>query len=321
MGSKHKRVFFVIISLVFLASIVLSVGAVRWRIYESRNRGAMMYGNGDFQQGFGGMMNRGKYNYQVPVLNDRNQFILPEDALKSGELAVVVSDLEVAKKAMLDIAEKSKGSVYKTYISYASDNVKNGSIVVQVPAENFDSVFDGLKKIGSQVVQESTEQVAPRSFYPVPMIAEDKTVSIQDSEVEDSAGSEAEAITSTEEKPEIATYPAPNPIQVSQNKGYVKIIFVDYSSRVGKEEKRDEQKFSGNILGIGSSDNQGMRNNLVVIIGIKLILLVAIFGLLIVIFKKIFNRIKVRKENKKRVHVVRMMPKTRSRVVRIQKRK
>jgi flagellar biogenesis protein FliO len=82
-----------------------------------------------------------------------------------------------------------------------------------------------------------------------------------------------------------------------------------------------QQNVAGNILGVGNSTKQDMRNNIFVIIGVKLIFLVALLGLLFAIFKKIFHRIRRRKENVRKVHIVRQMPKARTRVVRIAKRK
>lgn len=331
MGSKHKKVLVIFISIVFLSIIALAVASVSWKMQQTRNRIGGMYGYGDdFKRGQ--MMDRigGKYQYSMPYY-DTDQFILPGDALKSGELAVVVGDLEAAKKAVFEIAEKNKGNVYKTFIAYASNNVKNGSIVVQVPAENFDAVFGELKKISNNVVQESTQQIAPMNYYPMPLIAEDKNASSSTSEevASDSVvSSEKQATVDSDlnqvsdEKSEIAIYPSPTPTDLKQDKAYIEIVFVAYgNASVGSSMMNKRSVGDNNILGIGGASGQDMRNNLLVIVGVKLIFLVAILGLLVVVFKKILNRIKVRKENKKRIHIVRQMPKTRARIVRIQKRK
>jgi hypothetical protein len=319
MGSKHKKVFVIVSGLVLLAIIAVTISAIGWKIHEARNGGYGMYGYAD---GGRGTMNRGKVNYSIPVSSTEiNQFALPQDASKSGELAVVVSNLDVAKKAVFDIAEKSKGNVYATFIAYASNNLKNGSIVVQVPAENFNSAFEDLKKISTNVVQESTQQISLRSPLPTPMIAEAQPATDATAVSEDETASDSQEKAVPEASAEIAIYPNPVQPQTLQDKGYIRIIFVDYG-KIAKNDDRDEKQYvGGNILGVGNQGNQDMRNNLIVIIGLKLILLVAILGLLVVIFKKIFSRIKVRKENKKRVHIVRMMPKTQKRVIRIAKRK
>lgn len=323
MGSKNKKILVIFISIVFLSIIVLAVASVSWKMHQTRNRIGGMYGfSNDF--GRGQMIDKfgGKYS-----CNDSDQFNLPEDALKSGDLAVVVGDLEAAKKAVFEITKKNNGNAYKTFIAYASNNVKNGSIVVQVPAENFDGVFGELKKISSNVVQESTQQIAPRSYYPMPLVAEDKDASEPASSEEIAPESQEQEVTTdsdsaSTEKSEIAIYPSQNPTGLKQDKAYIKVVFVDYGNAPSESlmmNKRDAD--SANILGIGGFSGWDMRNNLLVIVGVKLIFLVAILGLLVVVFKKIFNRVKIRKENKKRIHIVRQMPKTRARIVRIQKRK
>ena len=294
MGAKHKKIFILISGVVVLAIVVLLIAAIGWKIHEARNGGNMMYGQRD-DFGRGQMMNQGK---GLSSSAD-NQFVLPGDALKSGELAIVVNDLEIAKKAVSDVAAKSNGSVYATFIAYASKNMKNGSIVVQIPVEKFDATFGDLKKVGQQVVQESTQQVAPRGNYPVPMGA--------------TVQSSAEATSS----PEIAMYPNPAQIQSVQDKGYIRVIFVDYGNGLAVKK----QAVANSIISIGGAANQDMRNNLLVIVGVKLILLIAIFGLLFVIFKKIFHKVRRRKEHKHVAHIVRQMPKTRARIVKTQKKK
>jgi hypothetical protein len=118
---------------------------------------------------------------------------------------------------------------------------------------------------------------------------------------------------------EIASAPAQS--QLAQDKGYIKVVFVDYGAAVNSRTMMQQQNVAGNILGVGNSTQQDMRNNIFVIVGVKLIFLVALLGLLFAIFKKIFHRIRRRKENVRKVHIVRQMPKARTRVVRIAKRK
>lgn len=313
-SGKHKKFFIILILLVFLAIAALSVAIIGWKMHEGIARNNSIYG-GNF--GRGQMMNN-RGNYIMPSIAPgiENKFVLPGDALKSGELAIVVNNLDAAKQAVSDIAVKGDGEIYETFIAYTSNNVKNGSIVVQVPAEKFETAFGELKKVGSQVVQEKTTKIAPINYYPVPMTAEEKPVA------SDSVESDAPAaitLESEDAKAEIATFPTS--AQQVQDKGYIKVVFVDYGAIVNNRKTTEQQGAAGNILGIGDPAKQDMRNNLLVIVGVKLIFIVAILGLLFAIFKKIFHRIKRRKENKKVVHVVRQMPKARTRVVRIAKRK
>ncbi|HAR99737.1 MAG: hypothetical protein US57_C0011G0015 [Candidatus Moranbacteria bacterium GW2011_GWC2_37_73] len=296
LDGKHKKVFVILISVIFLAIAVLSIAAAGWKMHERR---------GDVNLGIkydgSGMMNRGGVVYPSPRIE--NQFIIPEDAAKSGELAIMVSDLEAAKKVVSAVATKNGGVVYSTAISYSGSKLKNGSIVVQIPVEKFDATFANLKTVGSKIIKESTQQIAPRNAYIMPMAAQEKVVADQDSVSSDSATSSIEPM----------IYPAPQ--QVSQNKGYIRVIFADY----GKS----------NIAGNIANDNnflQGSRG-LWVALGAKILLLLVLFVLLIVMLKRIFRNLRAARVAKKakttthHVHIVRQMPKTRQRVVRIAKKK
>jgi hypothetical protein len=264
----------------------------------------------------GQMMNRGRGAVSMPDSSStQNQFVLPEDAVRSGEIAMVVDNLESAKKAVTEIAAKDSGMIFSSFISYASDNLKNGSIVVQVPVSNFDAVFGDLKKIGNKIVQESTQQIPTRINYPVPMNAEIQSPATQNATEENSPSVDNSASNAT---PEIAIYPGIVRPQSNQDKGYVRVVFVDYGANRNAGSMMREDRFS---VGSGSITSQDPRSNLLVIFGIKLIFLIAILGLLIVIFKNLFHKVRGLKKEKKTVHIVRQMPKTRARVVRVQKKK
>ena len=294
LDGKHKKVFVVLITVIFLAIAVLSIAAAGWKMHERRS--GINFGIGSDGSG---MMNRGGGFYPSPKID--NQFIIPEDAAKSGELAIMVNDLEAAKKVVSTVAAKNGGNIYSTAISYTGSKLKNGSIVVQVPVEKFDVTFANLKTVGSKIIKESTQQIAPRNAYIMPMAAQEKVVADQDSVSSDSATSSIEPM----------IYPAPQ--QVSQNKGYIRVIFADY----GKS----------NIAGNIANDNnflQGSRG-LWVALGAKILLLLVLFVLLIVMLKRIFRNLRAARAAKKtkthHVHIVRQMPKTQKRVVRIAKKK
>ncbi|MDD5463992.1 MAG: hypothetical protein PHP62_02505 [Candidatus Moranbacteria bacterium] len=297
LDGKHKKVFVILISVIFLAIAVLSIAAAGWKMHERRS--GINFGIG---YDGSGMMNRGGGFYSSPKID--NQFIIPEDAAKSGELAIMVNDLEAAKKVVSAVATKNGGNIYSTAISYTGSKLKNGSIVVQIPVEKFDVTFANLKTVGSKIIKESTQQIAPRNAYIMPMAAaQEKIVADQDAVSPDSATSSIEPM----------IYPAPQ--QVSQNKGYIRVIFADY----GKS----------NIAGNIANDNnflQGSRG-LWVALGAKLLLLLVLFVLLIVMLKRIFRNLRAARAAKKakttthHVHIVRQMPKTRQRVVRIAKKK
>jgi hypothetical protein len=308
-GGKHKKVFIILAVLVFLAVAALSVAVIGWKMHEGFSRNGLVYGGGNFTRGQM-MNNRGGYVVPPIVSSVENQFVLPQDAARSGEIAIVVNNLEAAQQAVADIAAKDNGNVYETFIAYASNNLKNGSIVVQVPADNFEAAFGDLKKVGSSVVQEKTSRIAPVNYYPTPLAANENPVA--------SDSTDKVATPESAAQPTDATAAYPTKVQ---NKGYIKVVFVDYGSAANTGKTTIKQSVAGNMMGVGNSFNQDMKNNLLIIVGVKLIFLIAIFGLLIAVFKKIFHRIKRRKENKKVVHVVRQMPKARTRIVRIQKKK
>ncbi|KKQ52774.1 MAG: hypothetical protein US70_C0007G0023 [Parcubacteria group bacterium GW2011_GWD2_38_11] len=288
LGGKHKKVFIIVGGIILFAIIFLSIASASWKMREVRNGGMYSFSRGQ-------MNSSEKRFYSMPSnsSNGENQFVLPEDALRSGELAIVVSDLETAKKAISDIATKSKGNIYATFISYASNSLKNGSIVVQVPVENFASAFGELKKVGGRVVQEKTQQVPPRYYYPMGIAAEGEATS----------AAPQQPTSSSDVKPEIAIYPNPAQTQLAQDKGYIRVIFADY--------------------GVGAGNFSQNKGGLWVVFGLKLLLLIVLIALLLVMLKRIFRSLREARAAKKTkpttVHIVRQMPKTRSRVIKIAK--
>ena len=298
LDGKHKKVFVILISVIFLAIAVLSIAAAGWKMHERRS--GVNFGIG---YDGSGMMNRGGGFYPSPKIE--NQFIIPEDAAKSGELALAVNDLEIAKKTVSSVATKNGGNIYSTSISYAGNKLRNGSIVVQVPMENFDVTFAALKTVGNKIIKESTQQIPMRTYYPMAA-----SISAQEKPVADQDASSSDSVISTSSI-EPMIYPAPQ--QVSQNKGYIKVIFADYGDR----------KIAGNMAG-NNNVLQGNRG-LWVAFGAKLLLLLVLFVLLIVMLKRIFRNLREARAAKKakthHVHIVRQMPKTRQRVVRIAKKK
>lgn len=298
---------------------------------ELSNRGNI-YSNGD-----GSAANYGKAAYMMPPdYGYVDPFVVPEDALKKGEIAIVVSDLESARKSVADIASNESGSIYATNIKYSSDKIKNGSIVVQVPMENFDSAFAGLKKIGNKVIQESTQQIPLRNYYqyPMPLAAQEEVKNSSGENISDDNLS-ADVTDSDASAPVSQTEIAPAyPIisQPVQDKGYIKVIFVDYGKYSYEGQRTMPGGIGGGIFGVSGYMGQNMRSNILLVIIIKSILLIVLIALLVVIFKKIFKNLRKEKvvqrkpqirlsQRKPIVHVVRQTPKTRSRTVRIAKNK
>ncbi|EKE19687.1 MAG: hypothetical protein ACD_8C00124G0036 [uncultured bacterium] len=314
-GPKHKKVFVIGVAVIALMVFLLVIASVGWRMRQLGNGAGMMRG-GDYSR-CSVMAGYGNKYCPGPVTPDPiDQFVLPQDALMSGEIAVVVGDLESAKKAVADSSTKNGGSVYATFISYASKNLKKGSMVVQIPAVNFDKTFAELKKIGTQVIQESTQKIPANNFY-YPMAATAADASSSVSAQEDVDISEEDQ--SPEAKPEIAIYPAPT--QLAQDKGYIKIIFADYVTVGKRSEKNERGNFAGSFFGQGNSTSQNVKNNMFIVLGVKFIFLVASFGILFVLSKKIFKTLKDRKAKITKIHVVRQMTKINKRVVKIATKK
>ncbi|MDD5397120.1 MAG: hypothetical protein PHW24_03620 [Candidatus Moranbacteria bacterium] len=310
-GIINKKVLVIFGIFVVLAIGFLLVFSAGWRMRAMQN----FYGQ---NVGFGNganMINRGKYVYPLPAAQDSaNQFVIPEDAAKSGEIAIVVNDLETAKKAVLAAAVKGGGSVYATFISYVSGNLKNGSMVVQVPVENFEATFEALKGVGSKVVQESSRQIEPRNIaYPMmtPATSAQEQAGANSASAQPAANSAENKQANVDQQtaasaPAIAVWPQPQQIQ---NKGYIRVVFADY----------------GNAQPVGTVGStttlQQTKRGLWAVFMAESLLLIILFVVLILMLRKIFSHFRSIRKTKPTVHIVRQMPKTRQRVIRIQKKK
>lgn len=298
LNSRRRKI--IVAFLIFLIGIVVLVIAsgIRWKLHENQTFGRMMYGSNGNRNYHSFMMNNAGF-YNNP--SSDNSFVLPQDAAKSGEIALVVDDLDATRKAISLAASKNGGIVYFENISYASENVKNGSVIVQIPLEKFDATFANLKTVGSKIIKESTQQIAPRNTYIVPMAAQEKVI-VDDQDVTSSSP------TSSSTEPMI--YPAPQ--QVSQNKGYVRVIFVDY----------EKKEYQNRVFGIfGSSQN---INGLWIAFGLKLVVLIVLLVVLLLVFQKIIRDIRAARAAKKAkplVRGVRQASKSRQHIVKIAKRR
>lgn len=269
LGGKNKKGYIIgAVAFLLLAVAVVSVAGATWR---ARHFGS----DGTFQgQNYGRMMNRGGNFGRASISTDNdNSFVIPADASKSGEIAIIVTDLEVAKKSISDAAAKSAGSVQATEISYTSNNFKSGSIVVQVPVEKFDAIFGELKKIGSSVVQESTKKVA-----------------------------------------------AKNDSQIFQDKGYIKVIFVDYGFRA--EGRIQNSANAGIVFSAGGQDS---KSRLILVLVLKTGLLLVLFVFLVIMLKRNFRNLREVRHHRKNKDIpsrpVKLQVKTRPKAVKTQRRK
>jgi hypothetical protein len=262
---------------------------------------------------------------------NQDRFVIPEDAIKSGQIALVVDSLETAKGVINSIATKNSGSIYWSSISYAENNLKNGEVVVQIPSDNFDVVFQDLKKIGSQIVQESTRQIPVRSYpYPIIIPMEKNAIESQENTVGDA--NDAVAVKEDENDQdsdstvtkEISTaMPTMSMLaqynQPVQNKGYIKIIFVDYGENVGAINNKQNFQNPGFFMNYGYY-GQNFRDNIWLVLAIKSILLIVLIFVLVIIAKKIMLNFKKINKNKAVVNNVKQLSKKSIKAIRIKKK-
>lgn len=310
LGRANKKMIIAIgIAVVLVAVVIIGVLAAHWKIEKIRTGSYAKIGKYGNMMGYNNNALNSKYN---------DEFSTPEDAAFVGKIALVVEDLEAAKNAVAEIGEKNGGSIYSTLISYSSGDIKNGVVTIQVPSINFKTVLVSLKEIGSQIVQESTRKVPIRSndfcAQPSPIPA-GQEAQLKKETVSDIADvKENEKLVSA---PGAATEIMPIAcLQKPQDKGYVQVVFADY----GKATKYDKSSnFNiGGAVGMGYV-GQNMRENLLLILAIKSILLIVLIAILVIIGKKIIKNLRKNK-NKPTVHIVRQATKKRLKVTRIRKR-
>lgn len=325
---QNKKVVMVAGSMVFVVAIIaIFIGTLGNRGMRAKS----------FGYGKGRMMGRSAVTYPTRPVEDKDQFIVPQDAAKSGELAIIVDDLEGARKKVAEIAAQNDGTVYATFISYKSNELRNGSMVVQVPDTNFDKAFENLKTAGQQIVQESTEQIEKRIVYPMPAFGRAEDLAPGEDAEKTTAGDaqaggdiavpalkeEPGASQSSPEaqgaaQPQIAIYP--QPLNQTQDKGYIRLVFAEYGA--GKSIGAIKNQAPIGMM-LFSSEGQNAPKAIWIGLGIKLLLLIVLISLLVFILRKIFHNLRrhrtsVKEKNRTRmaekksvVHVVRQAPRAR----------
>ena len=314
-GGKHKKIWTIVAGALLALAIIL-VGAVGVRS-EFAGRAGMMGGrSGSFGQGRSMSINNITYAVPTPV-NGPDQFVAPQDAAESGELAITVGNIDTAKKAVSDIAASNSGNVYATFISYSSNNIKNGSMVVQVPVENFDATFAALHNVGMQVVQESTQQIEQRVVYPMmqPDAVNANTTAPASAQQEKNIPTPKQpngstSANATNVAPSIAIAPYP---QVAQDKGYIRVVFADY----GASQNVGNQNIPA-AGGITSFQNGSENSQKVLWIGfvVKVLLLLVMLGLLAYVFRKMVRSLRLAKPSGNKVYTRLSEKKTVAHVVR-----
>jgi hypothetical protein len=270
-------------------------------------------------------------HYPVSVQsNNGNEFVLPQDAAKSGEIAIVVNDLDSAKNNVQNIAVKNGGIVYDTFIAYASNKIKSGSIVIQIPKANFDATLSDLEKIGSQVVQESARQIpaANQIIYPQaqPMAETlDNSGNVPKANLTPNSnvtnGAAAVATDQGVNNSVIAPTPIVMPIypypQIAQDKGYIKVIFADYGQISNANAGAVSEANIGNVLGVGYG-GQNMRDNIWVVLAIKSIVLIVLIWVIVMIARRIIvNLQKIKRSKKSVTPIVKQLTKNRRRIIKM----
>ncbi len=76
--------------------------------------------------------------------------------IKTGNLSLKVEKAETAAENITNIAKLNKGEVANSYFSESSRGVKSGYLTVRVPYQNFEVVFNEIKKVATQVISEAS---------------------------------------------------------------------------------------------------------------------------------------------------------------------
>jgi len=222
-------------------------------------------------------------SYDVATCGDQNQFVVPVDAAENGELLVGVAGLDNARKRVSEIAGERGGTIYSTNLSYASNSLKRGTMVVQIPADKFGEAFEALKSVGTQILRESTQKITPNNFgCPMPMAqsvgaeVEKVATETKNSDSTDKATTSDSTSSSASTLSPACLYP-----QTPQDKAYIKVTFVDNKKEV----------VAKNNLNAGKAiqAEQEYRNRAWLAFLIKIIFVILLFVILIVLIIRAFR--------------------------------
>jgi archaellum component FlaC len=95
-----------------------------------------------------------------------SEVLSDKKVIKNGNLTMKVSKAEETGEEISKIAKANQGEIFSSNFYQNSNNVKNGTITVKVPVNNFEKTFEELKKAATLVTRESissqdaTEQYA-----------------------------------------------------------------------------------------------------------------------------------------------------------------
>ncbi|MFA7209530.1 MAG: DUF4349 domain-containing protein [Parcubacteria group bacterium] len=75
--------------------------------------------------------------------------------VKTGNMDLKVNDADGAAEKITRIAKDNGGDVQTSNFYQSAKNIKNGTMTVKVPADNFEKAFNEIKEIATLVVRES----------------------------------------------------------------------------------------------------------------------------------------------------------------------
>ena len=76
--------------------------------------------------------------------------------IKTGDLSLKVEAAETAAESIANIAKLNKGEIVNSYFSETSRGIKSGYLTARVPYQNFETVFNEIKKVATQAITESS---------------------------------------------------------------------------------------------------------------------------------------------------------------------
>lgn len=93
---------------------------------------------------------------EMTPMTDVENFPVEKKEIKNGSLTMHVNNVDRAVEQMSVVATEHNGEVYSSNFYQDTQNIKSGTVEVRVPADQFGSTFDALKKVATVVVGEST---------------------------------------------------------------------------------------------------------------------------------------------------------------------
>ncbi len=308
---KRKKT---ILLFLLLAAVLFSGLIVVAKFSQRKSVANSSVAIGNYGAGVSAGVSSASYPTPAPPIDNSDQFYAPGDAAENGELSLAVSDLSQAQKNVSTIAQKSGGSVYSTHITYGSNSPKKGVIVVQVPAQQFAKTFEALKLTATKIFQESTQKIELRNNIIYPMSATQgssaetpkaATDSANANNVDSKSVANSETTSTSAAMPSIAIAPVYYP-QTVQDKGYIKVTFVDDSKSV-------------------STARQGINNNLWIAFFLKMLFVMLLLACLILLVAKSFKLSRCANAEKKNKTVnapvvTRQLSKSRKKIVKFKKK-